>query len=190
MMFVACGAMFALGAASFAMAHPHMWIGGSFGLTMDRQGLAAVQVTWEMDAFNSADLIYSYDLDDDRRISAAESRDLHDNAFQHLRNVGYFIQVSVAGQGVDLPEAREFQASIRGDRMIYRFTLPVEVDWAIVEDVGLAMFDQSYFIQFSVDEARVVRNTAQTVRVTREVLAWETDGWGTVEVAGVRLTLG
>ena len=167
-----------------------MWISGSFDLSMDRHGLAAVQVTWVMDAFNSADLIYSYDLDDDRRISAAESRALHDNAFQHLRDVGYYVQVSVGGQGVSVPEARDFQASIREDQMIYRFTLPVELDWSTLEGVGLAMFDQSYFIQFSFDEARVAPATVRAVHVTREALAWETDGWGTVEVAGVRLTLG
>ena len=167
-----------------------MWISGSFDLSMDRHGLAAVQVTWVMDAFNSADLIYSYDLDDDRRISAAESQALHDNAFQHLRDVGYYVQVSVGGQGVSVPEARDFQASIREDQMIYRFTLPVALDWSTVEGVGLAMFDQSYFIQFSFDEARVAPTTARAVHVTREALAWETDGWGTVEVAGVRLTLG
>ena len=185
------GLIFFILAAETLFSHPHMWIDGKIDLLLHDKGLYGVRVEWLMDAFNSADLINSYDTDKTASITTQESRNLHDNAFQHLHNVDYFLKTELNGNPLDIPIAEEFEAAILNDQMIYRFTLPINLNWNELSDVGFTMFDESFYISFLMEEAKFVKNDSDIpLNLSYEEVAVETLGWGIINVKGVRVKTG
>ena len=171
--------------------HPHMWIDGKIDLLLHDNGLYGVRVEWLMDSFNSADLINSYDADKSASINNQESRNLHDNAFQHLHNVDYFLKTELNGHPLDMPKAEEFEAAIHIDQMIYRFTVPISLSWNELSDVGFTMFDESFYISFLMEEARFVKSDSNIpLNLLYEEVPVQTIGWGTINVKGVRVKTG
>lgn len=179
--------MFTAGALA---AHPHLWIDTTVDLQMDSRGLSGVAVTWLFDEFNSADMIFSFDENLDGEISTAEQERVRMEAFAHLAEIDYFLVVFRGQDPVELGEADSFNASILDGRLQYEFSVPVRVAWNDVENLVIASFDQSYFIDFI---SRPVRTSyargRRTVQVRNETLQLSSEGWGTIRVPAVRADL-
>ncbi len=178
----------ALGVA--AHAHPHMWIDGTIDLQLDASGLSGLKATWFFDDFNSAEMIFMFDDDFDGKLSPAEVRRIRDDAFVHLVQLDYFV-VAFAGQRqLTIPEATSFDARIERSRLVYEFTIPLRVPWKDLDDLVIAFFDESFFIDFlSVADAERYDHAGRSIRLESQTLRLASHGWGTIHVPAIRTVL-
>ena len=171
-------------------AHPHMWIDGTFELQLDPRGLTGIVATWVFDQFNSADMIFMFDDDLDGTLSPAEVRRIHDEAFVHLVQLDYFVIAYSGQRQLAIPEAEQFDARIEGRRLVYEFTLPLSVPWQDLNDLIVAFFDESFFIDFmSAPTVDRYDHAGRSVRLQTETLRLASQGWGTINVPAIRTVL-
>lgn len=170
--------------------HPHLWIDGDIDLVLGNDGVQTVHVRWLFDEWNSADMIFTFDQNLDGRLSRAEIDIVRAQAFTHLRQSDYFTIAFAGPERIDIPDAEAFHAAIEDGRLVYEFELPFDLRWGSLDNVIIALFDPSYFIDFiSVPVQPSYRRRGQTVALQTESLYLQTQGWGTVEVPGVRMDL-
>jgi len=173
-----------------AHAHPHMWIDGIVDVEFEDSGLSNVTVVWLFDEFNSADMIFSLDANLDGVISSSENEAIRDQAFSHLSRADYFIVAFAGTRRVDIPDASRFSASIVDGRLRYEFDVPLRLEWSDVDDVVFGLFDPSYYIDFVTDAAQTsLALSGRTIQLSDETLTLESEGWGRIQVAAVKMGL-
>ena len=168
-------------------AHPHMWIDGILGLELGTNGVEGIRVTWMFDQFNSADMLNQLRISPRGQITAAQSREIYETAFVHLRAMDYFVLAKQRNRTVPLPDAVDFTASIDRRRLVYEFTIPLSMSARDANELVLAFFDQSYFISFmTLAASDAYRSGGATFEFVQEPLRLETDGWGNVQITALR----
>jgi len=167
--------------------HPHMWIDGLFEFEFGDRGLQKIYVTWRFDDFNSADLRAQFDVNDDGRINPSEQAALYDGAFKNLAEVDYFILSNVGGEAYDLPDATDFRASVDDGKLVYEFTIPLEMRFSRFNNMVLALFDASYYIDFVTGAgAESYFKAGRTIEIQEQQLSLQTQGWGTIPIRAIR----
>jgi ABC-type uncharacterized transport system substrate-binding protein len=167
-----------------------MWIDGVVDVDFEDSGLSNVTVVWLFDEFNSADMIFSLDSNLDGVISASENEAIHDQAFSHLSRADYFLVAFAGTRRVEIPDATRFSASIVDGRLRYEFDVPLRLEWGEVDDVVFGLFDSSYYIDFVTDPARTsLARSGRTVHLSDDTLTLESEGWGRIQVAAVKMGL-
>lgn len=170
-----------------AFGHPHMWIDGSFEFEFGDRGLQRIHVRWRFDDFNSADLRAQFDENDDGLITGAEQTAIYEGAFKNLDEVDYFILSNVGGQAYDLPDATDFRASVDDGKLVYEFTIPLEMRFSRFNNMVLAFFDASYFIDFVTEPASEnYFKAGRTIEIQEQQLSLQTRGWGTIPIVAIR----
>jgi ABC-type uncharacterized transport system substrate-binding protein len=139
-----------LGAAFFAReaaAHPHVWIDLRTTVVMDAQGrVSAIEQEWLFDPIYSAYVTGGMDPQSDKARKALN--DLLLESMSNLREYDYFMRVRSDGERLTLDDARDYSAELRGDRMLYRFTVPLaEPRDPHGHDLDVAVFDPTYYIE-------------------------------------------
>ncbi|WP_420563027.1 DUF1007 family protein [Thalassobaculum sp.] len=136
----------ALGARE-AAAHPHVWIDLRTNVVMDDQGrVSAIAQEWLFDPIYSAYVLGGMDPQSDKARKALD--DLLAESMANLREYDYFMRVRADGERLSLDDARDASAEMRGDRMLYRFTVPVaDPKDPRGHDLDVAVFDPTYYIE-------------------------------------------
>lgn len=136
-------------AAGPAAAHPHVWISWRLALVFEGPRLAALDEEWLLDPQFSSMLLQDQAPGHRKGapLTAAEVAALRDHAFANLGNYGYFTQGWAGETPLALGKARGFGASLKGDQLVYHFTLPLaapaDPKAAAVE---LGIWDTSYYV--------------------------------------------
>ena len=147
--------LMALGAAGAARAHPHVWI--TWRLTPGFTGGKVADLTeeWALDRTFSSMLLQDLAPDHPKGapLSPAEGAALRDHAFANLAHYGYFNQAWAGGRPVRFGPAQGFTARLQGDRLIYRFTLPLAepVD-PRAGPLEVGIWDTSYYVDLEPPE--------------------------------------
>lgn len=134
-------------AARQATAHPHVWIDLRTTVVMDDQGrVTAIGQEWLFDPIYSAYVTGGLDPESDEAHKAMA--DLLVESMNNLREYDYFMRVRADGERQTLDDARDAAADMRGDRLLYRFTVPLAdpVD-PHSQDLDIAVFDPTYYIE-------------------------------------------
>jgi ABC-type uncharacterized transport system substrate-binding protein len=145
-------------AARPAPGHPHMWVDTAATFVFAQGRLAAVRIEWTFDDMFSESLLGSYDKNRNKRFEAAEVRELRANAFDSLKDVGFFTRLHAGGKAVAVPSVSDFGVTVAEGRVIYRFTVGLQnpVD-PVATPVRLAVYDPTYFAQMTFVEKGPVR---------------------------------
>ena len=170
-------------------AHPHMWIRGNMEPVLGRRGLTAVHVIWDIDELTSSGIILDYDLDKNGVLSRSEVSALRAGAFEHLSQYEYYLMVEVGNLLATPGRANDFDARIEDGRLIYDFTIPLDITirWEDLPDVLIFFFDKTYFIDFrpeNITDTTVSRGRTQ-VAFSKVATRSMTQGYGLVEVVGL-----
>jgi ABC-type uncharacterized transport system substrate-binding protein len=139
-----------------AQAHPHVWIDLRTTVVLDDQGrVAAIGQEWLFDPIYSAYVTGGIDpaTDNGRKALA----DLIDESMRNLRDYDYFMRVRSDGTRQTLGDVHDYAAEMRGDRMLYRLTVPLAepVD-PRTHNLDVAVFDPTYYIEMVHLEGDVV----------------------------------
>lgn len=131
----------ALSALVPAVAHPHMSLDSRLEFEFDGETCRGFWVDWTFDPYFSASILQEQDRNGDRKLDPAEIKGVHDNAFINLRKYGYFTYVRTAAGRRSPEKVERFSAEVRGDRLAYRFYVPV----GTAGGVNVAIMDTTYF---------------------------------------------
>lgn len=146
---------------SVAFAHPHVGIDVSMELVYTGKVCTGFWQEWTFDPVFSAMLRGDFDMDRNGRFDEREQRAVHDGAFTNLRKYGYFTLLR-RGDRRTSPEAiRDFSARIAGDRVTYRFFVPL-TDREGGGDFNLAVFDTTFYtnVEYSPQAVRLSQTVA------------------------------
>jgi ABC-type uncharacterized transport system substrate-binding protein len=136
------------GMASELSAHPHIWIDVYLTPRMENGVLRSIEVRWEFDEWYSSGYLADFDTNRDRRFTGREAEDIYENAFVHLADVGYFMTIEDSRGPVDPGIARDFSVDYQDGRLIYRFTLDVNLNLGRGGEVVALSLDPSNYIAF------------------------------------------
>jgi ABC-type uncharacterized transport system substrate-binding protein len=136
-----------LGATRDARAHPHVWIDQSVVVQFKAAKIASLDVTWRFDEFYSADTIQDYDETHKGTLDQAGLDKLAADGVKSLKGYNYFSYLYLDGKKTPVPAVERFAAGLKGNILIYRFTIPVTppVD-PKTQRFAFAIYDNSYFV--------------------------------------------
>jgi ABC-type uncharacterized transport system substrate-binding protein len=148
-----------LGSATFA--HPHVGIEVSLELVYAGQVCTGFWQEWTFDPVFSAMLRGDFDMDRNGRFDAREQQAVHDGAFTNLRKYGYFTLLRRGDRRTSPESIRDFSARIAGDRVTYRFFVPLSAQEGR-GDFSLAIFDTTFYtnVEYSSQAVTLTQTTA------------------------------
>lgn len=129
---------------SFLAAHPHMQIMVNTTFKFDNDKISGVWEEWEFDAYFSADMVMSFDLDEDSKFDDKETEEVYNNAFISLKDYNYFTFIRVGDQRITPDRVDDFSLFIADNgALVYRFFIPLEMINS--RDFYLSIYDFTYF---------------------------------------------
>lgn len=141
--------------SSHTLAHPHVFIDNYPQLEFDDSGFAGIRVAWVFDEMFSASMVLDYD-DGDGRFSPKETATIKAEAFDNLKEYGYFFHIEIAGKPFPVKFVREFSAELKGGQLIYRFLVPCHVPaTASAKKITLSVIDDSNFVAIMTKQTAV-----------------------------------
>ena len=145
-------------ASAPSRAHPHIWIDAVATLVFADQKLAEVRIQWTFDELFSGALRDQFDPNKTGKFDGQALANLKADAANGLKEFNWFTHLMIGGKKVTVAEGKDFNAAIEGDRVVYRFTVPVTppVDPATTP-VTLSLYDQSFYIDVALAKENPVR---------------------------------
>lgn len=157
-----------VGMPTRGMAHPHVFATNIATFEFDAKGVKGIRLLWHFDEMFGSLLLEDYDADGDGAFSPAEQKVLKSEAFDNLKNFGYFSHLSIGGQPHKVTDVQDFTAGVDGAEVFYSFVIPCRV--APGTDISLAVFDPEYYVDFYTPEGAAVRlENADAYSVTSKV---------------------
>ncbi len=129
-----------------AWAHPHVFIHAAVDAVFDREGLAGFRVRWVFDEMFSSTIRMDYDLNDNSQFEPSEVKALEKGAFSNLKNFNYFVHVDIQGKPFEVSFVKDFDAEIKGEKMLYAFFVPCHVRATDrFKDIHVAIYDPEFY---------------------------------------------
>ncbi|NJB69119.1 ABC-type uncharacterized transport system substrate-binding protein [Desulfobaculum xiamenense] len=150
-------------------AHPHVFADNAVTFVFDGGELTGIRLVWHFDEMFGATLLEDYDANHDGAFDAAERRTLKSEAFDNLRNYGYFTYLTVGGTRKPVSQVADFGAGVDGDGMYYSFVVPCRVPAGT--EVRLAVFDPEYYVDFYTPEDSAVSVEGASALSVRHAVA-------------------
>jgi ABC-type uncharacterized transport system substrate-binding protein len=137
-----------------AYAHPHVGIDVSLELVYAGKSCTGFWQEWTFDPVFSAMLKSDFDADRNGLLDKREQQTVHDGAFTNLRKYGYFTLLRRADRRTSPDAIRDFSARIVGNRVAYRFFVPLSEQQGS-GDFSLAVFDTTFYTNVEYNQQAV-----------------------------------
>lgn len=143
--------------------HPHIWIDAVATFVFADSKLTALRIQWTFDEFFSQALRDQFDPDKTGRFSGKALEDLRADANRGLKEFNWFTHLKIGGKKLTITEGTDFTAAIEGDKVVYRFIVPIAppVD-PVTTPVTLSLYDQSFYIDVELAKQNPVRMEGAT----------------------------
>ncbi|BCS89426.1 DUF1007 family protein [Pseudodesulfovibrio sediminis] len=163
-----------------ASGHPHVYVDVSLVFSMDDTGLTSVHQQWIFDDIFTQAILGDLELTPQTLPAADSQETIRTGAFAYLANYDYFTFIESAGKQLPVGKPRNFKASLQNDRLVYDFTLPLDLPYAQMQDFRLAVFDKEYYTDIIYAELNPVRFDIQggataryTIRPAKDHTYWK-----------------
>lgn len=124
--------------------HPHMQILNRTSFEFNEDKIKGVWLEWEFDAYFSADIIMTYDINEDGIFDDKETIDVYNNAFISLKDFNYFTYIRTGDKRISPEEVKDFSVFTDDEKnLVYKFYVPL--DYLDVNEFYLSVYDFSYF---------------------------------------------
>ncbi|MDQ0448203.1 DUF1007 family protein [Methylobacterium aerolatum] len=143
----------ALGAATAAHAHPHVWVTARAQLVYAEGKVTGVRHSWSFDPEYSSFVTQGLDADKDGKLTPAELAPLAATNTENLAEFGYFTKLKVAGKEQAFAEPKEPGMRMEGNALTLSFLLPLKTPAAPGRGVAaMEVYDPTYFVSFAFAE--------------------------------------
>ena len=127
-----------------AVAHPHVYVDVTLTFVVNDNGLVSVRQNWLFDDIFSRAILGDLELDKATLATPQGQDTLRNGAFSYLANYDYFTLIESGGK--HLPITTEgFRASIQEGRLVYDFTVPINLPFDRIKDFRTSIFDKDYY---------------------------------------------
>ena len=152
--------LFAVLAAAFLTAHPHVSLDARLEFEFDGTECRGFWVEWNFDPFFSATVIGDFDANRNGRFEDSEIRRVHDGAFINLRKYGFFTLIRRGSRRISPESVESFKAEIRDSRLVYRFFVSL-AGKGFGQDFAVAVFDTTYYcaVRYAPDAVSFVQRS-------------------------------
>jgi len=143
------------------LAHPHTFIDVHPTIKVEDGTTTSIHFKWVFDEMTSAMLIMDVDTNGDGKISTKESSTIYSNYFISLEDYGFYTHIKLNSKEINLPEPKNFKASVENNRLCYSFEIPgsYEINKTLFEfgdvDLYVAMVLKKEFVTVSGAEAKI-----------------------------------
>lgn len=139
-----------------ASAHPHIWIDASAQVLLEAGAVRAIEVTWIFDEIYSFALLEDFDRNGDGRLDEEELQEVVAVSRENLPDFSFFTHLRIHGERRRVEEVEDFAASVEEERVVYRFTVPLEPPAPLDGSAfAFSLFDESYFVDVALAEGAV-----------------------------------
>lgn len=146
-LFVVVLGLFAGTPALFA--HPHVFATSKARVELTEGQVKFLEIEWTFDDLFSNMIISDYDKGRKGKFTAKEVSAMKSGAFDNLENYHYFVALSVDGKEIPLPPIENFRPSISAGRLVYAFSLPLNLPVSNKErTIRATIYDDTYFVAF------------------------------------------
>lgn len=126
--------------------HPHIWIEYTIEPVFSDEGLEGLQLEWIFDDMFSWQIIADYTKDQNFNISEIESKIIKKEAFDYLKESGYFANFYVNGKKKEIKIVTNFYAKGKDELLIYNFFIPWKVKAKKeMTTLKISFFDETIF---------------------------------------------
>ena len=145
-------ALFCLGMAAVAEAHPHVFADVSLKVVYDKAGFCGIKNHWVYDEVYSAAMAASADQDNNGKFSASENSKLEKDILGPIAKSNYYNYVQAGSVFLKVKRIKNFKASLEKGKLVLdfetEFSQPAESDWTMLVVV---VADPSNYIQMTSD---------------------------------------
>lgn len=139
-------------------AHPHVFILNTMDIIFDDNGLTGIKLYWKFDAMFSAVLFTDFDLNGDKKFSKSEIDNIKKESLSSIAEYDYFSYITINGKSYKINSVRDFNVTVSNDVITYMFFIPCKVKSSTtINEVIIAVYDESYFIDFFIDENNPIK---------------------------------
>ena len=139
-----------LGASSFALAHPHVWVSVTADLVFRPDGhVSEVRHRWTFDEAYSSYAVQGLDKNGDGIYSREELAELAKVNTESLADFGFFTVLKADGKRLDFDAPRDAWLEHDKGQLTLHFTLPVKDAAAARRTLILDVYDPTFFVDFS-----------------------------------------
>ncbi len=132
--------------SSNLFAHPHIFISQQIAAQSDKKGLSALNVIWTFDRYFSQQVVMDFDANHNNKFDTREIADVKRNIFDNLKQYRYFATIKIDNRPFEVKFVKNFTCSIKGDRVIYKFTIPCHVSAAPhSKHIKIFFMDPTYY---------------------------------------------
>lgn len=142
--------------ASFAAAHPHVWVSARAEVVFGESGdIAAIRQTWTFDEMYSA-FVTEGEGKDGKLLTKTDLAPLAKSNVESLAEFGYFTFAKAAGRKVEFLTPVDYSLEQREDKLVVlRFTLPLATP-ANARAFTFQVYDPTYFVAFEMERQEPV----------------------------------
>jgi len=127
-------------------AHPHIFIDYRLNFVFDEKGLAGIVEDWTFDDMTGAMTFEDFDKNKNGRFEPKEMAKVKKEAFDSLKEFGYFNQIKIDGKKFEVKYVENFKVFSRKGKLVYSFLIPCHVAVAKVnKEVSVSLSDPTIF---------------------------------------------
>jgi ABC-type nickel/cobalt efflux system permease component RcnA/ABC-type uncharacterized transport system substrate-binding protein len=162
-----------------ALAHPHVYVDASLTFVLDESGLTSMREKWLFDDIFSQAIMADLGLDAASLATPAGQEAIRTGAFAYLANYGYFTLVETCGVRIPVTEVEGFRAGLADGRLVYEFTVPLNLGFDRIRDFRAGVFDKEYYTDILLvpDAVRIESSgpatVASDIRPAKEYAYWQ-----------------
>lgn len=128
-----------------AAAHPHVYVDASLTFELSEKGLDAIHQRWLFDEIFSNAIMSDLGLNAETLPTTIGQEKVREGAFNYLGNYGFFTFIENNGKQIPVKEAHGFKASLDEGRLVYNFTVPLNLPLGEISNLRVAVFDKEYY---------------------------------------------
>lgn len=149
-------------------AHPHVSMDARLEFELESGQCIGFWEEWTFDPFFSATVRNDFDANGDGHFNDAEVKRVYNGAFINLRKYGFFTLIRRGGERVSPEAVENFTASIKDNRLIYRFYVSLGGK-GYDRDFYISIFDTTYYC--------AVRYPDEAVQMRQRTEGYAAAGW-------------
>jgi ABC-type nickel/cobalt efflux system permease component RcnA/ABC-type uncharacterized transport system substrate-binding protein len=155
--------------AGRVQAHPHVYVDAALTFVVNESGLSAIRQQWLFDDIFSQAILADLGLDAASLETPAGQEAIREGAFAYLANYGYFTRIVSGGKTIPVTRVEGFRASLTEGRLVYAFTIPLDLAFERIRDFRVGVFDKDYYTDILLVADAVKYEISGPARVSHEI---------------------
>lgn len=128
------------------LAHPHVFVDVELDIILNKTE-ADVKIIWRFDEMTSSMILMDFDMNGDGKLDEKESIFLKEEAFDHLKSLGYYTVISIDKKEFSPHSIDSFRAYFEENKILYEFSFSFQIPEKI-KSFNIGCYDEDNLVAF------------------------------------------